>query len=182
LSVVCTSCVCEQLSCEDVFFTSAVNICCQTLPNIKALLSLRDGLWFYFLILLHWINQHFINENICNTENMNVMKCSGQPSVLNDDSGENIHESLLWFPWKSVRKFALQSGLWCGSLHKAVKILKILKFHPCMHIIYELKDPDKRKRLWYCQWFWNLIQNGVAALDNVHSFFREGLVSHQWLY
>jgi len=26
---------------------------------------------------------------------MNVMKCSGQPSVLNDDSGENIHESLL---------------------------------------------------------------------------------------
>jgi hypothetical protein len=48
-----------------------------------------------------------------------------QPSVLSDNSLDNIRKSLLCSPRKSVIKLFLQSGLSHGSVHKATKILKL---------------------------------------------------------
>jgi hypothetical protein len=44
---------------------------------------------------------------------------SGRPSVLSDNSLDDIRQTLLCSPRKSLRKRFLQSGLSCGSLHKA---------------------------------------------------------------
>jgi hypothetical protein len=43
----------------------------------------------------------------------------GRPSVLSDDSLDDIRQNLLRSPLKSLRKLSLQSGLSYGSAHKA---------------------------------------------------------------
>jgi hypothetical protein len=48
---------------------------------------------------------------------------SGRPSVLSDDSSDDIRQTLLRSPRKSLRKLSVQSGLSYGSVHKATKIL-----------------------------------------------------------
>jgi hypothetical protein len=80
---------------------------------------------------------------------------SGRPSVLSDDSLDDIHQTLLHSPRKSLRKLSLQSGLSYGSVYKATKILKL---HPYrVNIMHEFKEPDKEKRLQYSRWFTHFI-------------------------
>jgi hypothetical protein len=70
---------------------------------------------------------------------------SGRPSVLSDDSLDDIRQTLLRFARKLLRKLSLQSGLSYGSVHKATNILK---FHPyCVHVMHELKEPDRKNDL-----------------------------------
>jgi hypothetical protein len=52
---------------------------------------------------------------------------SGRPSVLSDNSLDDICQTLLRSPRKSLRKVSLQSELSYGSVHKATTILKL---HP----------------------------------------------------
>jgi hypothetical protein len=69
-------------------------------------------------------------------------------SVLSEDSLDDIRQTLLRSPWKSLRKLFLQSGFSYGSVHKAKKTLKL---HPYrVHVMHELKEPDKEK-LQYCR-------------------------------
>jgi hypothetical protein len=66
---------------------------------------------------------------------------SGRPSVLSYDSLDDILQTLLRSPGKSLRNPSLQSEFSCGSVHKTTKILK---FHPYrVHVMHELKKPDK---------------------------------------
>jgi hypothetical protein len=70
---------------------------------------------------------------------------SGRPSVLSDDSLDDIRQTLLRSPRNSLRKLSLQSGLSYLSLHMATKILKL---HPYpVHVMHELKELGKEKRL-----------------------------------
>jgi hypothetical protein len=88
---------------------------------------------------------------------------SGQPSVLSDDSLDDIHQTLLHSPWKSLRKLSLEIGSSYGSVHKAANILKLHPYH--VHVMHELKEPDKEKWLQYCRWFTHFIWWGVDILD-----------------
>jgi hypothetical protein len=83
---------------------------------------------------------------------------SGRPSVLSDDSLDDIRQNLLRSSRKLLRKLPLQSGLFHGSEHNATKILKL---HPYrVHVMHELKTPDKKKLLQYCRWFTHFIRGG----------------------
>jgi hypothetical protein len=74
----------------------------------------------------------------------------GRPSCqVTIRSLDDIRQTLLCSPRKSLRKPYLQSGLSYGSVHKATKILKL---HPYrVHVMHELKEPEKEKRLQYCR-------------------------------
>jgi hypothetical protein len=48
---------------------------------------------------------------------------SGRPSVISNDSLDDIRQPLLRSPRKSLRNLSLQSGLSCGSVHETTKIL-----------------------------------------------------------
>jgi transposase len=52
---------------------------------------------------------------------------SGRPSVLSNDSLEDIRTHLLQSPRKSLRKLSQQTGMTYGSLQRATKRLKL---HP----------------------------------------------------
>jgi hypothetical protein len=70
---------------------------------------------------------------------------SGRAWVSTDDSLGDIRQALLSSLRKSPREFSLQSGFSYGSLHKVIKILKL---HPYrLHVVHELKQPDKEKWL-----------------------------------
>jgi hypothetical protein len=81
---------------------------------------------------------------------------SGRPSALSDDSLDDIRQTLLRSPRKSLRKLRLQSGLSYGSVHKATNILKLHLYR--VHVMHELKEPDKEERLQYCRWFSRFIR------------------------
>jgi transposase len=74
---------------------------------------------------------------------------SGRSSVLSDDSLNDIRQTLLRSPRKSLRKLSLQSGLSYGSVHKATKILKLRPYR--VHSMHELKEPNEDKRLQYLE-------------------------------
>jgi hypothetical protein len=89
---------------------------------------------------------------------------SGRASVSNDNSLDDICQILLRSPWKSLKLY-LQSELSYGSVHKVTKILKL---HPYgVHVIHELKGPEKIKRLQYCRWFTQFIRGGTDISDKV---------------
>jgi hypothetical protein len=66
---------------------------------------------------------------------------SGRLSVLSDDVSDDIRKT----PARSLRnpfgKLSLQSGLSCGCVHNATKILKLHPYH--VHVTNELKEPDR---------------------------------------
>jgi hypothetical protein len=76
--------------------------------------------------------------------------------VLSDDSLDDIRQTLLHSPRKSLRKFPLQSGLFYGNVHKTTKILKFHPYH--VHVIHELKEPDK--------------ENDFSTADGLHTSFE----------
>jgi hypothetical protein len=103
---------------------------------------------------------------------------SGRPSVLGDDSLDDIRQTLFRFPRKSLRKHSLQSGLTYGSVHKAAKILKL---HPCrVHVMHELKGPDKEKWLQYCRWFTHFIRGCMDILDKFFYCFWDFRFSRRY--
>jgi hypothetical protein len=80
---------------------------------------------------------------------------SGRPSVLSDDNSDDICQTLLRSPLKSLRQLSLQSGLSYGSVHKATKILKR---HPYrVHFMHELNG----KLLRNCRRFTHFIRGGI---------------------
>jgi hypothetical protein len=81
--------------------------------------------------------------------------CSGRPYVLSDDSLHDIRQILLRSPRKQLRKLSIQSGLCCGSAHKATKM-------------HKLKKPEEKKRLVYCKRFTRFIRRGRDILDKVY--------------
>jgi hypothetical protein len=85
--------------------------------------------------------------------------------VLSDDSLDDIRQTLLLSARNSLRKLSLYSGLSYRSVYKAAKFLKL---HPyCVHVMHELREPDKEKGLQYCRWFTHFIQGGIDILDKV---------------
>jgi hypothetical protein len=73
----------------------------------------------------------------CDTGGVQDRNHSGQPSVLSDYSLDDIRQTLLRSPRKSLRKLSLWSGLSYGSAHKATKILKLHPYH--VHVMHKLK-------------------------------------------
>jgi transposase len=76
---------------------------------------------------------------------------SGRPSVLSNDSLEDIRANLLQSPKKSLRKLSQQTGMTYGSVQRTKKRLKL---HPYrVQVCHELKEIDKEKSMRYCRWF-----------------------------
>jgi hypothetical protein len=89
------------------------------------------------------------------TGSMQDRNRSGRPSVLSNDSLDDIRQTLLRSSRKTLRELPLQSGLHYGSAHKATKILKLHQYR--VHVMHELKEPDKEERLQYLRWFTHFI-------------------------
>jgi transposase len=66
-------------------------------------------------------------ERFRETGNIVEKRPSGRPSVLSNDSLEDIRARLLQSPRKSLRKLSQQNGMAYGSAQRATKRLKL---HP----------------------------------------------------
>jgi hypothetical protein len=80
-----------------------------------------------------------------NTRSVQDRNRSDRPSVLSGDSLDNIRQTLLLSPRKSLRKLPLHSGLSYGSAIKATKILKLHSYR--VNVMHELEETDKEKLL-----------------------------------
>jgi hypothetical protein len=89
----------------------------------------------------------------------------GRLSVLSDHSLDDIRETLLRSPRKSLSKLSLQSRLSYGSVHKATEILK-LHLHR-VHVMHELEEPDKEKTTSVLQMVYTLHSRGTDSVDEV---------------
>jgi hypothetical protein len=104
----------------------------------------------------------------------------GRPSCqVTIRSLDDIRQPLLCSPRKSLRKPYLQSGLSYGSVRKATKILKIYPYRA--HVMHELKEPEKEKRLQYSRWSEHFIQGGRDILGSFLSwwFHLSGYINSQ---
>jgi hypothetical protein len=93
---------------------------------------------------------------------------SGRPSVLSNDSLEDIRARLLQSPRKSLRKLDQQTGKTYGSVQRATRRLKMYPY--LVQVCHELKEIDKEKRMRYCRWFRQFVRNGIDILENVFFF------------
>jgi transposase len=97
------------------------------------------------------------------TSSIGEKRRSGRPSVLSNDSLEDIRARLLQSPRESLRKLSQQTGMTYGSLQRATKRLKL---HPYrVQVCHELKEIDKEKRMRYCRWFRQFVRNDVDIFD-----------------
>jgi hypothetical protein len=86
---------------------------------------------------------------------------SGRPSVLSNDSLEDIRAHLLQSPRKSLRKLSQQTGMAYGSVQRATKRLKL---HPYrVQVCHVLKESDEEKRMRYCRWFRQFLRFSLSA-------------------
>jgi transposase len=77
-------------------------------------------------------------ERFRETGSIGEKRRSGRPSVLSNDSLEDIRASLLQSPRKSLRKLSQQTGMTCGSVQRATQRLKL---HPYqVQICHELQE------------------------------------------
>ncbi|KAJ3663138.1 hypothetical protein Zmor_007447 [Zophobas morio] len=90
-------------------------------------------------------------------------KTCGRKTVLTEEVTEDIQHRLEQSPNKSIRKLSAQTGLSVGSCHKALH--KVLHMHLYkVSVVHELLPPDFERRINYCQWFNNNL-NDDALLD-----------------
>jgi hypothetical protein len=71
-----------------------------------------------------------------------------RPSVLSNDSLEDIRARLLQSPRRSLRNLSQQTGMTCGSVQRATKRLKL---HP-----YRVLLPHGLRDFWITLYFWML--------------------------
>lgn len=83
---------------------------------------------------------------------------SGRDPILTDEKINNISEAMARSPNKSVRRLSDEVDISVGSAHNALR--KTLKLHPykisCYH---ELKEADYEKRVQFCRWFRQFLDN-----------------------
>jgi hypothetical protein len=84
-------------------------------------------------------------ERFRQTGSIGEKRCSGRPSVLSNDSLEDLRARLLQSPRKSLRKLSQQTAMTYGSVQRATKLLKL---HPYrVQVCHELKETDREKRM-----------------------------------
>jgi hypothetical protein len=114
----------RQTKCKDVIFKSAASVYCQTLYGISFLFNFPERVrdTFHNSPVPNKLTCYLVN---CfpDTGSMHDRKCFGEPLVLSDDVLDDVHQTLLCFAWKSLRKLSLWSGLSYGGVCKAIKIL-----------------------------------------------------------
>ncbi|KDR23996.1 hypothetical protein L798_07935 [Zootermopsis nevadensis] len=103
------------------------------------------------------------------TGSVSDKKRSGRPSSLSDENLNDVKQYSEWSPRKSLTRLAQQTGLSYGTTQRCTRRLKLVPYR--IHTMHELKEPDKGKRLQYCEWFRELVRDGVGILDNI--FFTD---------
>ena len=104
-------------------------------------------------------------------------------SVLSDGLLSGIRNELTAKPNLSLRKIAANKNISLGSSHTAVR--KILKLYPYkIQVLQQLSETDFTKRISYCRWFVNFLDNDPTRLDNVYFsdeawFQLDGYVNNQ---
>ena len=90
--------------------------------------------------------------------------------TLNTELLTGIQNDLNQNPNLSKRRIAANKNISLGSAHMGVR--KILKLHPYkVQVFYELISTDFPKRINYCQWLLNAINDNPSILDNM--FFSD---------
>jgi transposase len=84
-------------------------------------------------------------ERFLETGSIGEKRLSGRPSVLSDDSLEDIRARLLQSPRKSLRKLSQQTGMTYGSVQRVTKRLKL---HP-----YRVLLPHGLRDFWNTLYF-----------------------------
>jgi transposase len=107
-------------------------------------------------------------ERFRETGRIGEKRRSGRPSVLSNNSLEDIRARLLQSPRKSLRNLSQQTGMTYGSVQRATERLKLHSYR--VQVCHELKEIDKEKRMRYCRWFRQFVRNGADIMENV--FFR----------
>jgi hypothetical protein len=79
-------------------------------------------------------------ERLYETGSIGEKRRSGLPSVLSNDSLEDIRARLLQSPRKSLRKLSQQTGMTYGSVQRATQRLKL---HP-----YRVLVPNGLRDFW----------------------------------
>jgi hypothetical protein len=197
----------QVMSCRNLL----VSVCQFPSNNRSARMSFSQVQWVF--IVYHYLASHsyftcqnefrdtFPNSPVPNnstvsrlvsrffrdTGSMQDRNTSGRPSVLSDDSLDNIRQTLLHSPQNSPRKRSLHSGLSYGIVREATNILKLHLYR--VHVMHELKEPDKEKRLQYCREITHFIRGGTDNLDKLFCcdeacFHLNGYVNSQnsWIW
>jgi hypothetical protein len=110
-----------------------------------------------------------LDKHFSETWSIDEKRHSVRPSVLSNDSLEDIRTRLLQSPRKSLRKLSQQTGMSYGSIQRATQRLKLNPYR--VQVCHELKEIDKEKRMRYCRWFRQFVRNCVDILENV--FFSD---------
>jgi hypothetical protein len=113
-------------------------------------------------------------ERFRETGRISEKRRSGRPSVLSNDSLEDIRARLLQSPRKSLRKLSQQTGMTYGSIQRATKRLKLHSYR--VQVCHELKEIDKEKRMRYCRWFRQFVRDSVGVLENMFFPMRSGSI------
>ena len=96
---------------------------------------------------------------------------AGRPKVLTEVKVTEIAAKIEASPKKSIRRLSQQADVSYGSVHKALKKLLHLKPYKVTQV-HELKEPDKCKRMRYCQWLRDFVEeHGEDIFD--HTFFTD---------
>jgi transposase len=86
-------------------------------------------------------------------------------SVLTAEKMKQIEQSFVQTPRKSLTRRSSQLGISYGSCQKAAKKLKMFPYK--VKVVQELKESDPAKRLEFCQWFLEFIQE-IGILDRTY--------------
>ena len=96
---------------------------------------------------------------------------AGRPKVLTEEKVTEIAAKVEASRKKSIRRLSQQADVSYGSAHKALKKLLHLKPYK-VTLVHELKEPDKCKRMRYCQWLRDFVEeHGEDIFD--HTFFTD---------
>ncbi|KAJ3661413.1 hypothetical protein Zmor_005808 [Zophobas morio] len=108
-----------------------------------------------------------IVDRFNSTGNVSQGKSPGRPPV-SEEVVEDLRERMEQSPKKSLSKLSLQSGVPYTTCQKVLK--RTLHMHPYkVSSIHELKPADYPRRVAYCEWFQNNMNNRILDL----SFFSD---------
>jgi len=138
--------------------------------NNESLEGAQKEFWRFFNLGHHGRvpSKHVIKTWIKNFEEIGLAlkkKPTGRPrSAHTPQNIEAVRVSVLWSPWRSVRKLAAAVRL---SRECVCRILHVdLKFHPYkLQIVQKLKENDHQLRLEFCQQITTNINKDNEFLD-----------------
>ena len=91
---------------------------------------------------------------------------------LGDLSHQQAPRPRLWFwsifehsPQKSTKQCARETGIIRTSVRRIIKTAKLKVF--ILRLLHAVNEDDSDRRMQYCEWFWNMVQEDEAFVGKV---------------